>query len=81
LFFRKTVSLKRNLKNLKRAFYKHFWWFVLVACLAALFFYGLAAFTTPPTVETIATHAPVFNTNSNQLHEVDFQAPRKPRRR
>jgi hypothetical protein len=75
------VSIKRNLKNLKRVFFKHFWWFVLAACLAGLLFYGLSAFTAKPTVETITTHAPVFNANSNQMREVDFQSPRKPRKR
>jgi Na+/H+-dicarboxylate symporter len=75
------VSLRRNLKNLKRIFDRHFWWFVLTACLAALLFYGLSAFTAPPTVETITTHAPVLNANSNQMRDVDFQPPRKLRRR
>jgi hypothetical protein len=67
--------------NLKRTFYKHFWWFVLAACLSALLFYGLSAFTETPTVETITTHAPAFNANNNQMREVDFQAPKKARRR
>jgi hypothetical protein len=67
--------------NLKRTFYKHFWWFVLAVCLTALLFYGLSAFTETPTVETITTHAPAFNANNNQMREVDFQAPKKARRR
>jgi LPS O-antigen subunit length determinant protein (WzzB/FepE family) len=75
------VSLKRNLKNLKRTFYRHFWWFILAACLAALLFYGLSAFTAKPTVETITTHAPVVNANTNQLREVDYQPSKRARRR
>jgi len=81
IFINKLMNLKRNLRNLKRTLYKHFWWFVLTACLAALLFYGLSTFTAKPTVETITTHAPVFNANSNQMREFDFQPPRKARRR
>ena len=71
------MSLKRSLKNLKRVLYKHFWWFVLTACLAALLFYGLSAFTAKPTVETITTHAPAFNADNNQMREVEYKKPRK----
>jgi len=70
-----------GLRKIKRTFYKHFWWFVLAACLAALLFYGLSSFTATPTVETITTHAPAFNANNNQMREVDFQAPKKAHRR
>ena len=75
------VNVKRNLKIIKRIFYKYFWWFVLAACLLALLIYGLSAFTAKPTVETITTHAPVFNSNSNQMREVDFQPQKKMRKR
>jgi hypothetical protein len=54
---------------------------VLAACLLALVFYGLSAFTANPTVETITTHAPVFNANNNQMREVDFQPQKKTRKR
>ena len=74
-------NLKRNSKKLKRFFSRHFWWFVLAACLIALLFYGLASFTTNPTVETITTHAPVLNANNNQMREIDYQSPKKTRRR
>ncbi|MEP6901583.1 MAG: hypothetical protein ABJA66_07525 [Actinomycetota bacterium] len=75
------IKFRGNFIKLKKAFYRHFWWFVLAACLLALLFYGLSAFTAKPTVETITTHAPVFNSNNNQMREVDFQSPKKVRRR
>ncbi|HVE56174.1 MAG TPA: hypothetical protein VNB22_05045 [Pyrinomonadaceae bacterium] len=71
------ISFRRS----KKIFYRHFWWFVLAACLLALVFYGLSAFTANPTVETITTHAPVFNANNNQMREVDFQPQKKTRKR
>ncbi|HEY8561241.1 MAG TPA: hypothetical protein VIL74_12770 [Pyrinomonadaceae bacterium] len=73
------MRLRRNLRKLQRTFRKHFWWFALIACLAALFFYGLSGFTNAPTVETITTHAPVFN--ANQMREAGFKQPRKSRKR
>jgi hypothetical protein len=75
------IKLGRSFKKLKRIFYKHFWWFVLTLCLLALLLYGLSAFTAKPTVETITTHAPVINTNNNQMREVDFQSPKRQRKR
>ncbi|HEY0460351.1 MAG TPA: hypothetical protein VGC97_14530 [Pyrinomonadaceae bacterium] len=68
-------------KKIKAVFKRNFWWFVLAACLFFLLLYGLSAFTEKPTVETITTHAPVFNGNNNQMREVDFQAPKRARRR
>jgi hypothetical protein len=74
-------KIGRNFNKVKRIFYKYFWWFVLAACLLALLLYGLSAFTAKPTVETITTHAPAFNSNSNQMRDVEFQPPKKVRKR
>jgi len=78
LFFRKKVI---SFKKSKKIFYKHFGWLVLAACLFLLLIYGLSAFTAKPTVETITTHAPVFNANNNQMREVDFPSQKKTRKR
>jgi hypothetical protein len=78
LFFIKKVS---DFRELKRIFHKYFWWSVLAACSLLLIIYALSAFTKQPTVETITTPAPVFNANNNQMREVDYQAPRKVRKR
>lgn len=75
------MSFKRNLRNLKSAFHKNFWWFVFAACLAALLFYGFHGFTAQPAVETITTQAPTFNSNNNQMREVDFHTPKRAGRR
>jgi hypothetical protein len=75
------VSVKKYLRDLKNLFFRHFRWFVLIACLAALLFYGLAAFTARPTVETITTPVPVFNADNNKMREIDFQSRKKTRRR
>jgi hypothetical protein len=74
-------KFKQKFNRLKRIFHRHFWWFVLAACLLLLLFYGLSAFTEKPTVETITTHAPAFNSNNDQMREVDFQSSKKVRRR
>ncbi|MBS1797543.1 MAG: hypothetical protein JSS81_27215 [Acidobacteria bacterium] len=71
----------RQYEDLKRVLSRYFQWLVLAACLLGLLIYGLTAFTAKPTVETITTHAPVFNSNNDQLREVDYSSPRRARRR
>jgi len=72
--------MAHRFKKSKNIFYRHFWRFVLAAWLLTFFIYGLSVFTEKPKVETITTHAPVFNADNNQMREVDYTSPKRTRR-
>lgn len=48
------------------------WWLLLSLGLLALLSYGLSSFLAKPSIETITTHAPSFNANSNMMRDAKY---------
>jgi len=67
------VKSKSNKNNLSYIF----WIGLLVAGILSFLIYGLSFFVSKPTVETITTRAPQFDSNNQLMRDVKFQPDKK----
>jgi len=69
------VKLKPNKNNLSYIF----WIGLLAAGMLSFLIYGLSFFVSKPTVETITTRAPQFDSNNQPMQNAKFQSKEKKR--